>query len=77
VERATKDGTELRLIRGRLGLTHADLGTLLGIPEVRVRHYETGKRPVPEPILRLAREFVRPDIRLEREFARIKQAYRI
>ena len=77
MEHATKDGTELCMIRGRLGLTHADMGTLLGIPEVRVRQYETGRHPVPEPILRLAREFVRPDVRLEREFARIKQAYRI
>ena len=77
MEHATTDGTELRLIRTTLGLTQADLGTLLGIPEVRVQQYETGTRPMPEPLLRLAREFVRPDIRLERAFARIKQAYRI
>jgi transcriptional regulator with XRE-family HTH domain len=76
MEHDTTNSTELRLIRTTLGVTQADLGTLLGITEARVRQYETGTRPMPEPLLRLAREFVRPDARLERALARIKAAYR-
>jgi hypothetical protein len=54
MEHDTTNGTELRLIRGRLALTGA-----------RERRAEMGERPIPEALVRLAREF-----------ARIKQAYR-
>ena len=55
----TENHTALRLMRGRLDRTHAEMGTLLDIPAARVRQYEMGERPIPEALMRLAREFMR------------------
>ena len=55
MEHATKDGPALRVMRPALDLAGA-----------RVPRSEMGERPIPEALVRLAREF-----------ARIKQAYRL
>jgi len=51
---------ELRQIRKQLGLSQQAFGAQLGCHWVTVCRYETGSRPVPEVVIRLARTLCAP-----------------
>jgi len=50
---------ELRAIRLMLDVTQGEMASLLGVTGNSVMRYETARRPVPEPVIRLARHLLR------------------
>ena len=41
---------ELASLRNALGLSHAELGEVLGLTSRAIRYYESGERPIPKTV---------------------------
>jgi transcriptional regulator with XRE-family HTH domain len=41
---------ELTAVRNALGLSHAELGEVLGLTSRAIRYYESGERPIPKTV---------------------------